>query len=58
MKKEILYNKDDEQISPVIYSDSIEDKGEPNGVATLDENGKIPESQLPISGQGVKWVDF
>lgn len=58
MKKEILYNKDGEQISPAIYSDTIEDKGEPNGVATLDEAGKIPESQLPISGSGINWVDF
>lgn len=28
----------------------LSEKGQPNGVATLDPNGKIPSSQLPVSG--------
>ena len=37
-------NKNEEKINEIINS-----KGKPNGIATLDENGKVPITQLPES---------
>lgn len=33
-------------------------KGQPGGVATLDDTGKVPEEQLPVSGSVPSVVDF
>lgn len=36
----------------------IEEKGMPNGVATLDSNGKIPTEQIPDLGIDIEQIEF
>lgn len=55
----LLYTDDehvatDENGNPIAYDIAafvrIDEKGQPNGVATLDADGKVPEEQLPSGG--------
>lgn len=61
----VIDNLTEIPVYTIIQGIPIEQKGVPNGVATLDENGKVPLEQIPdlnIDPEGIKnevkqWID-
>lgn len=50
-----------EEMKEIINGDTFirsEQKGKPNGVATLDENGLIPDNQLPATYEAITETDI
>lgn len=46
----VIDNLTEIPVHTIIQGIPIEEKGVPNGVATLDENGKVPLEQIPDLG--------